>query len=124
MKNLRLAALLALVAALVSISGAVVPAQTPSTHISLVTHSLPVPQEVPFARGRSTHAPVVGSHAVVRHASSDGGHVIGGPALQTPLLQSLARAQALPGSHPSQDPPPQSRSLSLGVFCPSLQVGS
>src|SRR5439155_7797199 len=43
--------------------------------------------------------------------------------VQLPLWQSTARAQLLPSTHLGQLPP-QSTSLSLPFFTPSLQVGA
>jgi hypothetical protein len=61
-----------------------------------------------------------------RHSQDDfdGRHALQTKLLQTPLTQSVPTRQLCPAEHFGQVPPPQSTSVSLPFFTPSLQVGA
>jgi hypothetical protein len=91
--------------------------QTPPEQWPLA-QSAPLAHVLPFAHAGQ---PCCWPQTSAEHA---GGGATQTPPVQTPLAQSVAVAQRLPSAHFAHVGPPQSTSVSLPFWTPSLQVGA
>jgi hypothetical protein len=99
--------------------------QTPPTQWPLV-QSVPATHALPFAQAGHCGPPQSTSVSPPFLCPSE--HVAAGceqtPPVQTPLSQSLPVVQPLPSAHFGHVGPPQSMSVSVPFFVPSVHVGA